>query len=385
MEHVAVSGRFCAPLRAGVNAAGGDWGVGGAAGDTLGTTSGAASAGADQHWLERREAWRASARPTASRGRGQRLRRGRRQNRAGVLLQRGGQLAAPCPWTGAFDSCLEGLDLRGERRSPRAWSPLRRAAAPPAPSAPASRGRARRRHAGPVQRRGPPGATSAGVTPRPRTMAWAAAACSMAAAARATSTRWRNGRSPADGRLVEQPREHRSQAAHRLEHRRVVGLGQIESLRAERTFAAQGEREPLDLAAEADAQAKQPRQRDGAQRRRAALIVPLRQALHRQIERGHQAIEHRRHRLVVAGRDPIGGQHAVGERDQREAQIVQLVAGGQLLRRARERRAVGVAEPLGQRRRHPQRGAVRAARRRSSGRGPGTLADAGRWPGSSSR
>ena len=35
-----------------------------------------------------------------------------------------------------------------------------------------------------------------------------------------------------------------------------------------------------------------------------------------------------RDRIILAGSDPVGGQHAVGERDQREAQLVDLFTGG---------------------------------------------------------
>ena len=85
--------------------------------------------------------------------------------------------------------------------------------------------------------------------------------------------------------------------------------------------------------------AKQPDERDRAQRGAPALVVAGRQAFDGEVQRRGQPLQRRGDGVVVAGRDAVGGQHPVRQRHQREAQLVDLLAGRQLLRRARERRA----------------------------------------------
>ena len=114
----------------------------------------------------------------------------------------------------------------------------------------------------------PVGREVRGSTPRPRTIACAAAARSTAAAARARSARLRNGRSPAVGGWSSRRGIQRPQARQASSTVASYASARAESP-AHRTARprAQGEREAAHLADQADAEAEQAAERDGAQRR----------------------------------------------------------------------------------------------------------------------
>ena len=89
----------------------------------------------------------------------------------------------------------------------------------------------------------------------------------------------------------------------------------------------------------------------------ARVVVAAREELDGEIERRQQALERLGDGVVVARGDPIGGQHAVGERHQREVQVGDLVGGGQRLRGAREGRAAA-GHALDERRGRARRAAL---------------------------
>ena len=113
---------------------------------------------------------------------------------------------------------------------------------------------------------------------------------------------------------------------HGGERERLVGLDErVAPRRGERPAAAQRRREPLHLADEADAQPEEAHERHRAQRLDLAGGVATREELDGEIERRELALERRGHGRVVAGRDAVGGEHAVRERDEREVELGDLV------------------------------------------------------------